>query len=175
MNVCSYVQEGAWLGAWTSARSTAPRRDDAVAGDASPPADVLDHCDIAAVHPQTVVVVRKSLIEQREATRVAEVFKVLGDPSRCRLVYALLAAGEICVCDLAAALDMSESNVSHHLRVLRAHSLVRPRRQGKMVFYAPDDEHISLLLDLTREHVTHARGGGTAAASPAETRPEAGR
>ena len=55
---------------------------------------------------------------------------------------------------------MSESNVSHHLRVLRAHGLVRPRRQGKMVYYSPDDEHISLLLDLTREHVAHADGHG---------------
>jgi DNA-binding transcriptional ArsR family regulator len=128
-----------------------------------PPQDtptVLDRCDITVVHPRTVAAVQESLIEHGEAQRVADVFKVLGDPSRCRLVYALLAAGEICVCDLAAALGMSESNVSHHLRVLRAHGLVRPRRQGKMVYYAPDDEHIGLLLDLTREHVTHAGGGG---------------
>jgi ArsR family transcriptional regulator, lead/cadmium/zinc/bismuth-responsive transcriptional repressor len=127
---------------------------------------VFDRCDITVVHPRTVAAVRESLIEHGESQRVADVFKVLGDPSRCRLVYALLAAGEICVCDLAAALGMSESNVSHHLRVLRAHGLVRPRRQGKMVYYAPDDEHISLLLDLTREHVTHA-GDGDARRGPA--------
>ena len=127
------------------------------------PADLsggIDRCDITVVHPRTVAAVQESLIAYTEAQRVADVFKVLGDPSRCRLVYALLAAGEICVCDLASALGMSESNVSHHLRVLRAHGLVRPRRQGKMVYYAPDDEHISLLLDLTREHVTHAVGYG---------------
>jgi DNA-binding transcriptional ArsR family regulator/copper chaperone CopZ len=120
---------------------------------------VLDRCDITVVHPRTVAAAGEPH-RARRAQRVADVFKVLGDPSRCRLVYALLAAGEICVCDLAAALGMSESNVSHHLRVLRAHGLVRPRRQGKMVYYAPDDEHISLLLDLTREHVTHASGSG---------------
>jgi DNA-binding transcriptional ArsR family regulator len=120
----------------------------------------LDRCDLTVVHPRTVAAVKESLIDHGEAQRVADVFKVLGDPSRCRLVYALLAAGEICVCDLASALGMSESNVSHHLRVLRAHGLVRPRRQGKMVYYAPDDEHISLLLDLTREHVAHAAGYG---------------
>ncbi len=127
------------------------------------PADLrggIDRCDITVVHPRTVAAVQESLIAYTEAQRVADVFKVLGDPSRCRLVYALLAAGEICVCDLASALGMSESNVSHHLRVLRARGLVRPRRQGKMVYYAPDDEHISLLLDLTREHVTHAVGYG---------------
>ena len=130
-------------------------------------ATALDRCDITAVHPRTVAAVQEGLIERGEARRVADVFKVLGDPSRCRLVYALLAAGEICVCDLAAALAMSESNVSHHLRVLRAHGLVRPRRQGKMVYYSPDDEHISLLLDLTREHVAHAgeHGHGLAAAA----------
>jgi DNA-binding transcriptional ArsR family regulator len=121
---------------------------------------VIDRCDITVVHPRTVAAVQESLINHDDARRVAEVFKILGDPSRCRLVYALLAAGEICVCDLASALGMSESNVSHHLRVLRDHGLVRPRRQGKMVYYAPDDEHISLLLDLTREHVAHAAGYG---------------
>lgn len=131
-------------------------------------ATAIDRCDITVVHPPTVAAVRETLIDHDEAQRVADVFKVLGDPSRCRLVYALLAAGEICVCDLAASLEMSESNVSHHLRVLRAHGLVRPRRQGRMVYYAPDDEHIGLLLDLTREHVGHASGearvGRTAAA-----------
>ncbi len=124
----------------------------------------IDRCDITVVHPPTVAAARAALIAHGDAQRVADVFKILGDPSRCRLVNALLAAGEICVCDQAAVLDMSESNVSHHLRILRAHGLVRPRREGKMVYYAPDDEHISLLLDLTREHVAHAEGK-----APAET------
>ena len=86
---------------------------------------------------------------------MATVFKVLADPSRCRLVAAIIEAGELCVCDLAATVEMSESNVSHHLRVLRANGLVRARREGKMVFYSPDDAHIRVLLDITREHVEH--------------------
>ena len=90
-----------------------------------------------------------------DAARIAAVFRVLGDASRCRLVYALLQRDEICVGDLAAYLRMSESNVSHHLSVLRAHGLVRFRREGKQVFYAPDDDHIRLLLDMTLEHVRH--------------------
>ncbi len=94
-------------------------------------------------------------ISTSEAQGVAAVFRLLGDPSRCRLVYALLDAGEICVGDLAASLAMSDSNVSHHLGLLRAHGLVRYRREGRQVFYAPDDEHIRLLLDLTRSHVRH--------------------
>ena len=90
-----------------------------------------------------------------DAARVAAVFRVLGDASRCRLVYALLRHDEISVGDLAAILSMTESNVSHHLSVLRARGLVRFRRDGKQVFYAPDDEHIRLLLDLTLVHVRH--------------------
>jgi len=94
-------------------------------------------------------------LSSREAANVAALFRVLGDGSRCRLIYALLEREEICVGELATELGMSESNVSHHLSVLRAHGLVRFRRDGKQVFYAPDDEHIRLLLDLTRDHVRH--------------------
>ena len=90
-----------------------------------------------------------------EAARIAALFRVLADTSRCRLVYALLRRDEICVGELADHLGMSESNVSHHLSVLRAHGLVRFRREGKQVFYAPDDDHIRLLLDMTLEHVRH--------------------
>ena len=113
----------------------------------------------ALIDPERVDAVRARLIDGRTAEQVAAVFKVLGDPSRCRLVFALLEAGEICVCDLAATLAMSESNVSHHLSVLRANGLVRCRRDGKMIYYAPDDEHIRVLLDVTREHVREGREG----------------
>ncbi len=99
------------------------------------------------------------VVDVADAARVATVFRVLGDASRCRLVYALLRHDEISVGDLAATLAMSESNVSHHLSVLRAHGLVRFRREGKQIFYAPDDEHIRLLLDLTLTHVRHGDAG----------------
>jgi ArsR family transcriptional regulator, lead/cadmium/zinc/bismuth-responsive transcriptional repressor len=121
--------------------------------------DELDRCDIVVVNPERVRSVRERLVSTEEATGLAEVFKVLGDPSRCRLVLALIEAGDICVCDLAATLDMTESNVSHHLRLLRAHGLVKARREGRMVFYSPDDQHIRLLLDLTREHLRHRSDG----------------
>lgn len=111
-----------------------------------------------------------------DAARIAAVFRVLGDASRCRLVYALLQRDEICVGDLATYLRMSESNVSHHLSVLRAHGLVRFRREGKQVFYAPDDDHIRLLLDMTLEHVRHGveTGDGGRAAIPHAVRDAAG-
>ena len=102
------------------------------------------------------------------------VFRVLADPSRCRLVYALLRGDEICVGELAERLGMSESNVSHHLSVLRAHGIVRFRREGKQVFYAPDDDHIRLLLDMTLEHMRHGddpAGPGNEPAGPGDGRP----
>lgn len=117
--------------------------------------DDLDRCDVVVVHPARVRAVRERLVTAATAERMAAVFKVLADPSRCRLVAALIEAGEICVCDLAATVSMSESSVSHHLRVLRASGLARARREGRMVYYSPDDDHIERLLDITREHVGH--------------------
>jgi len=83
---------------------------------------------------------------------LADLFKVLGDPTRLRIVNALAAAGELCVCDLSAALSLSQSAVSHQLAVLRRSRLARPRRDGKTVFYALDDEHVRALLALGLEH-----------------------
>ena len=135
--------------------------------------DALDHCDVLVVDPERVRAVRERLVPAATAERMAAVFKVLADPSRCRLVAAIIEAGELCVCDLAATVEMSDSNVSHHLRVLRAHGLVRARREGKMVFYSPDDAHIRVLLGITREHVRHRTDGraGEAARAPNDGEP----
>ncbi len=117
--------------------------------------DFLDRCEVHVVDPERVTSVRARLVPSDVAGQMASVFKVLADQSRCRLMASIIEAGELCVCDLAATVEMSESNVSHHLRVLRSNGLVRARRAGKMVFYSPDDAHIRLLLDITREHVEH--------------------
>ncbi len=134
----------------------APPRDAIVCGRRGEGA--LGHCDVHAVDPARVVAVRARLVPPDVAGRMAALFKVLADQSRCRLMAAIIEAGELCVCDLAATVGMSESNVSHHLRVLRAHGLVRARRAGKMVFYSPDDAHVRVLLEITREHVQHGEG-----------------
>ena len=117
--------------------------------------DLLDHCEVHVVDPERVIAVRARLVSPDVAGEMANVFKVLADQNRCRIMAAIIEAGELCVCDLAATVEASESNVSHHLRVLRSNGLVRARRAGKMVFYSPDDAHIRLLLDITREHVEH--------------------
>lgn len=140
-----------------------PAKDDPRSAICAEGDEDIDRCDVFFIDPERVRAVRERLVPAATAERMAAVFKVLADPSRCRLVAAVIEAGELCVCDLAATLAMSESNVSHHLRVLRDHGLVRARRSGKMVFYSPDDAHIPLLLDLTREHVEH---GPSAAGEP---------
>jgi DNA-binding transcriptional ArsR family regulator len=83
---------------------------------------------------------------------VADVFRLLGDPTRVRLVDALT-HGERCVCDLAALVGLSESAVSHQLRLLRAARLVRVRRAGRLAFYSLDDHHVAGLVHDTRKHV----------------------
>lgn len=90
-----------------------------------------------------------------EITRVATIFKLLGDPTRTRLLYALLEAGELCVHDLAKVSDATETTISQSLRMLRAHQVVTGRREGRNVFYRLSDSHVRLLLDITREHTSH--------------------
>jgi DNA-binding transcriptional ArsR family regulator len=90
-------------------------------------------------------------------------FKLLGDQTRSRLLFALLEAGELCVCDLAAATGTQEATVSQSLRMLRASGVVTGRREGRLVFYRLADAHVRMLLDLTREHIAHEAVGTPAA------------
>jgi len=90
-----------------------------------------------------------------EADALATLFKLLGDGSRARLLYALLETGELCVGDLAAVLAVSETSVSQALRLLRTSGVVRNRREGRHVLYRLDDAHVRALLDLSREHLRH--------------------
>jgi DNA-binding transcriptional ArsR family regulator len=108
---------------------------------------------VATVRRDEVEGVAGRLLDTRAAARVAETFKVLGDATRVRIVHALSLA-ELCTCDLAALLGISEPAVSHHLRTLRQMRLVRYRRQGRLVYYALDDEHIRRLFDDSLKHAT---------------------
>lgn len=91
--------------------------------------------------------------------QAADVFALLGDPGRLRLLVALLGQ-ELCVCDLAVACGQSESSVSHALRLLRAHRVVQVRRQGRRAFYRLDDAHVRVLLDLALVHIAHSAAPG---------------
>ena len=106
------------------------------------------------VDPVAVETARASLPNGITLERLSRLFAVLGDPTRLRMMAAL-AAAELCVADLAAAVALSESAVSHQLRLLKNLSLVRSRREGRRVFYTLDDEHVTELYGLAREHVEH--------------------
>ncbi|HPB71592.1 MAG TPA: metalloregulator ArsR/SmtB family transcription factor [Phycicoccus sp.] len=116
----------------------------------------LDGCVGEGVHPEKVQLVREQAPSEQEVGRVSALFKLLGDPTRVRLLHALLEAGELCVCDLAAATDTTETTVSQALRLMRTAGIVSGRREGRNVFYRLSDAHVRLLLDVTREHVAHA-------------------
>jgi DNA-binding transcriptional ArsR family regulator len=127
-----------------------------------PMADVVpvDACAAPCVHPDKVAVARQSALPEPTLASVTMLFKILGDPTRARLLYALLEAGELCVCDLAAVLETGESTVSQALRVLRLAAIVTGRREGRMMYYRLADAHVRMLLDLSREHAAHGAGAG---------------
>lgn len=108
-------------------------------------------CEADHLDPQTIEARRAHLLSARTVQSLAETFRVLGDPTRVRILDAL-ATGELCVCDIASLAGISESAASHQLRLLRSMRLVRSRRAGRLVFYAVDDHHI---LELLRQAMTH--------------------
>jgi ArsR family transcriptional regulator, lead/cadmium/zinc/bismuth-responsive transcriptional repressor len=113
----------------------------------------LDPHEAESVDPERVAAVRESLPDERVFQDLAETFRVLSDPGRVRLVAALLAAGELCVWDLAAVTGLSQTACSHNLRLLRSSRLVRYRKQGRNVYYSLDDAHINQLLAVGLQHV----------------------
>jgi len=98
-------------------------------------------------------------MSREEAEALADMFRVLADPSRVQILEALRQSGELCVLHLAEAVDMSQSAVSHNLRLLRHAGLVARHREGRMMYYRPDDEHVSGLIEVCADHVAH-RGTG---------------
>jgi DNA-binding transcriptional ArsR family regulator len=118
----------------------------------------VDSCEVRLVDPERVRAVQESMPDPEIVDELAEVFGLLSDPNRLRLLAGLLEAGELCVCDLAAAAGMAESTTSHALRLLRAHHVVKARRAGRMMHYSLRDGHVRMLLDVALEHIGHGEG-----------------
>lgn len=114
-----------------------------------------DLCEQTCEHPQNICLARAELLDDTTAQRVAETFKILGDPTRVKVLQ-ILSKRELCVCDIAAVLEMGQSAISHQLRVLRGARLVKYRREGKMAWYSIDDDHIASLLEQGLQHVEHS-------------------
>ena len=117
----------------------------------------VEPCEITILHPERVEVARAQMPSSEAVTRLADSFQALADPTRVRIIAAL-DSGELCVCDLSALLGMTQSAVSHQLRLLRALGLVRARKDGRVVFYTLDDEHIRGLFHMALEHAGHREG-----------------
>ncbi len=109
-------------------------------------------CQVRMVHLDRVVRARKEAISERELDRLALIYKLLGEPSRLKIAMALR-GGEMCVCDLAALLGISESAVSHQIRRLKDLALVKGRREGQILYYALDDHHVDELIQIGLDHV----------------------
>jgi DNA-binding transcriptional ArsR family regulator len=113
----------------------------------------LDADTLQTVNSAKVSAARRALPGDPELGKLTDLFRLLGDATRARILYALLAAEELCVCDLAVATSTSETTISHALRLLRTAGIVSGQRVGRMMYYHLADGHVRMLLELTREHI----------------------
>lgn len=113
-----------------------------------------DRCEEFKVNVKKIKEVKDLMIEANEAIVLSEVFKVLGDPTRIKIIYALSKC-DMCVCDIAEVLGMNQSAISHQLRLMRNLRLVKYRKEGKSVIYSLSDEHILQLFNQGMEHIRH--------------------
>jgi DNA-binding transcriptional ArsR family regulator len=111
-----------------------------------------DDCQVRVIHIDLVERAHRETVSEKELNWLASIYKVLGDPSRLKIVMALRNV-EMCVCDLAAFLGLTESAVSHQLRRFKDLALVKSRREGQIIYYSLDDEHVTQLLNVGLEHI----------------------
>ncbi|MBD5552594.1 MAG: winged helix-turn-helix transcriptional regulator [Lachnospiraceae bacterium] len=112
----------------------------------------IDCCDQIYVHEELVEKVNREMPKEEELYDLAELFKVFGDSTRIRILFVLFEA-EVCVCDLAEVLHMTQSAISHQLKILKQAKLVNARREGKSVFYSLADDHVRTIIAQGREHI----------------------
>jgi ArsR family transcriptional regulator len=109
-------------------------------------------CQTVCVNEENVKKVSKAMLPSEKLLDLAELFKILGDHTRVRILHALFHS-ELCVCDLASILKMNQSAISHQLRVLRSAKIVKFRKEGKNVYYNLDDDHVKVLMNEGLDHV----------------------
>nr|WP_196593748.1 metalloregulator ArsR/SmtB family transcription factor [Pectinatus sottacetonis] len=114
-----------------------------------------DMCEIYHVHQDMVKKSQLHLLDNNTTNHLADTFKILGDPTRIKILT-LLSSNEMCVCDIAATLQMGQSAISHQLRILRGARLVKFRREGKEAWYSLDDDHVVTLMNQGLQHILHA-------------------
>lgn len=112
----------------------------------------IDRCDCNVIHEDALNKVKEKMPDEENLYDLAELFKVFGDTTRIKILYAL-SESEMCVCDIAVLLNMTQSAISHQLRVLKQARLVKFRKDGKIVYYSLDDEHIKHIFDQGLIHI----------------------
>ena len=115
-------------------------------------------CERRIIHEDRLEVARQHLLAYTELDSMSELFKAMADPGRLKILLAL-AVQEMCVCDLAALLGVSESAASHQMRILRTRNLVKSRREGQVLYYRLIDEHVMQLVNVAWQHVQELRQG----------------
>ena len=112
----------------------------------------VEHCEACQIHEDVVNAVTDHMPDEDQLYDLAEVFKVFGDSTRIKILYVLFEA-ELCVCDIAQLLNMTQSAISHQLRILKQNRLVKNRRDGKSVFYSLADSHVKTIISQGMEHI----------------------
>ena len=110
-----------------------------------------ESCQVKCINPSKVRSLVRSLPTTSAVERISTVFQVMGDPSRLKILHCV-SQGDVCVCDLSAVLGMNVSAVSHQLRLLRTLNLIKPRRDGRVVYYSLSDDHVGELMRMGLEH-----------------------
>ena len=113
---------------------------------------MLDSCEGEEIHEELLRIAKEKMPEETELYDLAELFKVFGESTRIRILFVLFET-EVCVCDLAQALNMTQSAISHQLKILKQSKLVKNRREGKSIFYSLADDHVRTIIAQGREHI----------------------
>ena len=112
----------------------------------------VECCDAVEVHENLLKIVNETMPEETELYDLAELFKVFGDSTRIRILFVLFEA-EVCVCDLAQVLQMTQSAISHQLKIFKQNKLVKSRREGKSIFYSLADDHVRTIIAQGCDHI----------------------
>lgn len=114
------------------------------------------NCDCNVIHEIVVKEVKKSMLSDKVINEVASFFKIVGDPTRTKIL-SILDKNELCVCDIANLLNMTKSSISHQLKTLKEASIVKSKKDGKEVYYTLDDEHVSEVFEVALYHIGHKK------------------
>ena len=118
--------------------------------------EIIDRCEETVIHPDIVEKLKNELLTEQKAFDLSEFFKIFGDLTRIKIVQ-LLSLQELCVCDIATILNISQSATSHQLKILRQFGVAKPRKEGKMMYYSISDDHIKNIFTNGLDHINERR------------------